>query len=173
MSFWEPPSSRTSYFTIALRCIRNSKNYPRNFWTTLTKRAFLLVIGFTQKPFSSSPDPHPLIHHINNWLTCWSRTRTQVGSAESLWRSWRSSGSSPGVFQIQKNWNILVLLSQLQNDETSKRRIDKRQTTKLARNAWFVDGSHSGTVPVRKRSFFVSNASFVVLSFRSPVASKT
>ena len=75
------------------------------------------------------------------------------------------------AFQIQKIEIYLVLLSPSQNDETTKRRNDK--TTKLARNGSFVDRT---IIQERFRSVddhcFVSNESFAVLSFRSPVASK-
>ena len=95
----------------------------------LTKRAFLLVGEFAQKVFLSSLDPHPLIIiQIVDWCVG-PRSRTQVGSSES---SWRSSPSSPGAFQIQKlkfTWFFCLncKTTKRRNDETTKRRNDKQQ----------------------------------------------
>ena len=83
-------------------------------------------------------------------------SRTQVGWAES---PWRSSRSSPGAFQIQ---NLKFIWFFCLDRKTTKRRNDKRQNNKTCLKRLICrQDHHSGTVPVRKRSF----------SFRTRVSS--
>ena len=118
------------------------KNCPRIFPTMATKRAFLLVDEFTQKAFRQPwiPGPGSRIQIIV-WRVR-PRSRTQVGSSES---PWRSSRSSRGAFQIQKFEIYLVLLSQSQNDETTKRQTMKQrnllETVKSLTELSFRNGS--------------------------------
>ena len=123
--------------------IWNSKKMPTGFSDNLKKRAFLIVDEFTKKTFSSSLGPRAWIAHPND-LQYWRvgpRSRAQVGSSES---PWRSSRSSPGAFQIQKIEIYLVLLSQSQNGETTKRR-KLLKTVNLSTGSSFRSGSGSWT----------------------------
>ena len=77
---------------------------------------------------------------------------------------------SPGCFKFK---NLKFTWFFCLDRKTTKQRNDKRRDNETC-SKWLIyrQDHHSGTVPVRKRSFFVSNGSFVVSSFRSPVTSK-
>ena len=119
--------SRSTNSNIELLFIRNSKKMPTDFSDNANKTSVFVSGWIYAELFSSSLDPIPgSIIQITDWRVK-TRSRTQIGSAESPWRLWRSSRSSPGAFQTQKIEIYLDLLSQSQNDETAKRQTMKQR----------------------------------------------
>ena len=155
-AFESPPSSRSSYSTMRLLCFRIKKNKTRIFWTTLTKRVFLLVDDFMQKAFLSSLDPSSkyltdvlVLDRALRWV---GRVAMAIVAILAVWNS--------------KIWNLLgssVLIAKRRNNETTKRRND--ETTKLAPNGWFVDKT------IIQETFWSKNDRFFLVLFRSFVVS--
>ena len=113
------------------------------------------------------PSPYSCIHHLSIWLTC-------LASIVHLgWVGWVAMAIVAivaGRVWNSKKWNLLCSCFSI-----AKRQNDKRRNDEICWKQLILrQDHHSGTVPVRERSFFrfeLGFRRFVVSSFRRFVVS--